>query len=394
MNIIFIILGTYLSLATLYIAIFSLLGRFSKTYKLEPKLRSSPWMPSFRILIPAYKEDNVLLETVENVLALDYPADNREIVVIADSLQAETLEKLRSYPIKVLEVNFTKSTKAASLRYALDVLPDNHEWSIVLDADNHIDKDFLRKMIAFILKYPKCQILQAHRTAKNHNTVFARLDAISEEVNNTIFRKGHSALGLSSALIGSGMVIRSNFYKKCMEKIEAVSGFDKELELLVLKEKIRIYYLPDIKVYDEKVQKAQVFGNQRRRWVSAQWFFAGKAWSQALSQLILHQNIDYFNKALQLSLLPRLIHLGFIAILALLSILNLIPFAGFWWGLLLANVLSIANAIPNHLWNRNLLKDVMYLPIAFFLMIKALGFIKSARHTFIHTPHNFHSKNQ
>jgi cellulose synthase/poly-beta-1,6-N-acetylglucosamine synthase-like glycosyltransferase len=351
-------------------------------------------MPSFRILIPAYKEDNVILETVENVLALDYPAENREIIVIADSLQPDTLAKLSAYPIQVLEVNFEQSTKAASLRYALQILPDDYEWSIVLDADNHIDADFLRKIIAFILKYPKCQILQAHRTAKNQNTVFARLDAISEEVNNTIFRKGHNALGLSSALIGSGMVIRSNFYEKCMEKIEAVSGFDKELELAVLTEKIRIYYLPDIKVYDEKVQKAQVFGKQRRRWVSAQWFFAGKAWAQAIPQLILHKNIDYFNKALQLSLLPRLMHLGLIFILALFSILHLIPFAGFWVGLLLANVLTIANAIPNHLWNKNLLKDLMYLPVAFFLMVKALGFIKSARHTFIHTPHNFHSKNQ
>jgi hypothetical protein len=47
--------------------------------------------------------------------------------------------------------------------------------------------------------------VQGHRTAKNTNNSWAILDAISEEINNNIFRKGHRVLGLSSAIIGSGM---------------------------------------------------------------------------------------------------------------------------------------------------------------------------------------------
>jgi len=39
----------------------------------------------------------------------------------------------------------------------------------------------------------------------------ALLDGISEEINNNIFRKGHQTLGLSSALIGSGMALIMSF---------------------------------------------------------------------------------------------------------------------------------------------------------------------------------------
>ena len=40
--------------------------------------------------------------------------------------------------------------------------------------------------------------VQGHRTAKNMNTSWAILDAVSEEINNNIFRKGHTAHHLVS----------------------------------------------------------------------------------------------------------------------------------------------------------------------------------------------------
>jgi hypothetical protein len=47
-------------------------------------------------------------------------------------------------------------------------------------------------------------VVQGHRAAKTHKD-FAMLDAISEEINNNIYSKGHRAIGMSSRLAGSGM---------------------------------------------------------------------------------------------------------------------------------------------------------------------------------------------
>ena len=64
--------------------------------------------------------------------------------------------------------------------------------------------------------------MQGHRVAKNHNTNLATLDAVSEEINNNIFRSGHRAIGLSSALIGSGMAFDYELIKSEMAKIDAI----------------------------------------------------------------------------------------------------------------------------------------------------------------------------
>lgn len=59
---------------------------------------------------------------------------------------------------------------------------------------------------------PDVEAVQTHRIAKNMNNDMALLDAVSEEINNTIFRLGHAKLGLSAALIGSGMAFRYDLF--------------------------------------------------------------------------------------------------------------------------------------------------------------------------------------
>lgn len=52
--------------------------------------------------------------------------------------------------------------------------------------------------------YPGCSVVQTHRVTKNLNTDMVVLDAVNEEINNPIFRKGHVRFGFSSVLVGSG----------------------------------------------------------------------------------------------------------------------------------------------------------------------------------------------
>ena len=111
--------------------------------------------------------------------------------------------------------------------------------------------------------------LQAHRVAKKMNNNMAFLDAVSEEINNSIFRLGHSKLGFSAALIGSGMAFEFDLLKEELLKINAVGGFDRALELTMFKLNKKIGYIDDLLVLDEKIQSYDDFSNQRRRWTSA-----------------------------------------------------------------------------------------------------------------------------
>ena len=61
-----------------------------------------------------------------------------------------------------------------------------------------------------------------------------------------------TALGLSCAIIGLGMALDFNLFKKIMSEITAVGGFDKEMELRLLRKRIRFGYAEDICCLDEK----------------------------------------------------------------------------------------------------------------------------------------------
>ena len=198
-------------------------------YSLASRRRDLPMLPPakehkrFAILIPAYREDAVIHECVHSCLEQDYPADCFDTVVISDRMQPETNASLAALPIRLVEVHFEKSTKSKSLNAAMAAIGNDYDIALVLDADNVIPYDYLSDVNDFFAN-PEVEIVQTHRSAKNLNNDMALLDAISEEINNTIFRLGHAKLGLSAALIGSGMAFRYDLFRDTMADIKAVGG--------------------------------------------------------------------------------------------------------------------------------------------------------------------------
>jgi len=382
-----IILIILFAIATVYIFIFAFGGIFPHRLR-KPK---DDKKRRFAVLIPGYKEDQVIIEVAQDALKQDYPQDCYDVVIIADSFQSDTLNKLRELPIKVIEVSFEKSTKSKALNKAMAQLDDNYDIALVLDADNLMETDFLKKMNdSFAAGY---SAVQGHRVAKNMNTSMAVLDSVSEEINNHIFRKGHRVLGLSSAIIGSGMAFEYAFFKNMMKDIKAIGGFDKEIELKMLKERHTIEYLEDALVYDEKVQKAEVFSNQRRRWLSAQFHYFRKDFLTAFWHLISKGNVDYFDKAFQFIQPPLVLLLGLLTILTALAILvNLLTgspnFLNIYWLIVWALcILSFILSVPRRFYNAQTLKAVLSLPKGMILMMMSLLKIKGANKKFIHTQH-------
>lgn len=384
------ILIVYLGFASFYIFLFGFAGLF----RLHQKMIKPDKIRRFAVLIPGYKEDQVIIDVAEEATNQNYPQEKYDVIVIADSFKQETLKSLRKLPVKVIEVSFEKSTKSKALNKAMEQLPDEfYDIAVVLDADNIMEPDFLKKMnIAF---EKGTTAVQGHRVAKNTNTSFAVLDAVSEEINNTIFRKGHRILGLSAAIIGSGMGLKYNYFKNLMKTIQAVGGFDKEIELKMLKERKIIDYLNHAYVYDEKVQKADVFSNQRRRWLSAQIHYFSKDFLTALKHLILKGNIDYFDKAIQFIQPPRIMLLGLLFIINILSVLfNPLFLVIIWLLILLVCVLAFFFSVPTRFYNYQTLRALINLPRGFFLMTMSLLKIKGANKKFIHTQHGISESNQ
>jgi cellulose synthase/poly-beta-1,6-N-acetylglucosamine synthase-like glycosyltransferase len=366
----------------LYFFVFALAGKLG-TVKISAATTTYANMVVF---IPAYKEDAVILHSAEAAIKQHYPSSQYTVVVIADHLLPETISTLRQIPVEVIEVHFEKSTKIKSLNFAVEALTTSYDAVVVLDSDNIMQHDFLDKLNRCL--QAGCHAVQGHRVAKNEDTDMAFLDAMSEEINNHLFRKGHYVLGFSSALIGSAMAFDFQLFKRLIKGIHSV-GEDKELELALLKEKVKIAYVEDALVYDEKVQNIEVFGNQRRRWLASQLNIFSTYFFPSFIGLFKKGNVDYFNKAFQSALIPRLLLLGFLTLFALVSLLvPLTPPSFYWMALWFTYVLTLMLSIPVRFYNRRLWNAALRLPAVFLKMFLLLFRLKGAGKTFVHTPHS------
>lgn len=348
---------------------------------------------TFLVLFPAYHEDTVILHSVESFLQQDYPKDSYQVVVISDHMMSETNEQLSALPITLLQPTFEHSSKAKALQYAISSILHQtssiYDHVVILDADNLVEPDFLTRLNQIVTPN---QAIQCHRTAKNADNDIAALDGISEEINNSIFRKGHNRIGMSSALIGSGMCFDYNWFKYNVNHLDSAVE-DRELEALLMKQGIHIHYAEDIHVLDEKVSNSDTFQRQRLRWMTGQ-VQALFCMLPYIPKAIVTGNINYIDKTIQQALIPRSILLVLTPFLTLLSLLAfyLLPLPSYifplkWLILLIMLVAAILIAIPAPLRTGALFSKILTLPRLVWRMLKNLLNIKPSNKEFIHTTH-------
>lgn len=383
-SIVFTLVFIYLGIYSLYLFVFSVLG---KLIKQTPPPAATAYS-KFVIYICAYKEDQIILNSAEQALTIDYPKDKFHVCVIADSMQPETIEKLKAMPLQVVEVVFESSTKSKALHAAIAATHQDFDAAVVFDIDNIAAPDYLHQINNYL--HNGNRVIQGHRVAKNTETPVAILDAISEEINNHIFRKAQQVFKLSAAIIGSGMVLEFKLFKDTMAQIDAVGGFDKEMGLVLTRQKIHVAYADKAYVYDEKVSNPEVFKKQRRRWLSAQFNLLKTYGLTGFKELFVHGNFDYFNEIYQTAILPRILMLGLMPMMLLISLLT--PGIGPNWQMWLTATalcyIGILVAVPAEFFNSKLLGAVLKIPLIFFTMLALLFKLKGANKKFIHTPHN------
>ena len=376
-----------------YVVTYTLVFAIGGLCYTSPKLHETGNRARFCVLMPAYKEDAVILESVKGNLKQTYSTDFFDIVVIADSLKQETIRALSEFPIKVIPVSFENSTKVKALNKCLSELSEEYDYGVILDADNVMEPTFLERMND-LYQTGDLSIIQGQRKPKNSNNTLSFLDGLSEAINNHIYRQGTTALKMSSSINGSGIAFAYPLLKQKLLNMTSVGGFDRELELLLINDGYKVFYFRDAVVYDEKVSKSQSFKNQRTRWIYSQYFYLAKYFVPGIVSL-LKGNFTFFNSAVLRNIqLPRLLNIGLLTVFTVSSLFldQYLPFGAIWWLLLFAiHALAIFLSIPKEYFTVQLLKAIVHLPIIFVQMILILFKLKGSNKRFIHTPHGLTS---
>ncbi len=382
-HIIDLMLWLFIAGSVMYVFFFALVATFHRKKRNITVKRQPPINNRFAILFPAYHEDAVIKTSIDNILRQDYPKDLYDVIVVSDHMSEETNTWLKSRPLIVFTPQFEISSKARSMQYAISNLDKDYNYIVILDADNIVEEKFLIQLNEVCNQGYRA--IQCHRCAKNHDNDIAILDGISEEINNTIFRRAHNYIGLSSALIGSGMCFSYQWFKDNVDKL-STAGEDRELEVLLIEQNIHIRYEENVPVYDEKVSNADNFQRQRLRWMTAQ--------IQCLLIMLPHtlaaikdKNINFVDKTIQQALIPRSI----LIVITLLMAIGMNVFINAWgtkW-LILAFILcaSVVLSIPPYMRKQSFLRKVVRLPSLTWKMLLNLRKIDKKSTDFIHTEH-------
>lgn len=378
-----LILFSFFLLNTVYVFVLAIAGHFYNPIAL---VAGQPFN-RIAVFIPSYKEDSVIVHTATELIKVDYPKSQFDVIVIADSLKAETLEQLKKTKAIVIPVSFEKSMKSRSLNFAFNAIDQPYEIAIIADADNILAPGFLKDINS--LYNQGYRVIQAQRVAKNLSTPMAVLDGLSEAINNHLFRQGANALGLSSALIGSGMAFPFSLIKEELSKIDSAVE-DKALQVALVEKGHKITYQKGTLVFDEKVDSPEAYKNQRRRWIAGQYDTLRKNFFKSF-KLLLKGNINYFNIAVCQNIFPS--RINSIIALVLLSIVfsfiysqNLYVISR-WWGITFFYFLALALATPRYYYSIKLVKALSLMPVVIIKTIQAIFLSRNANKTFIHTEH-------
>jgi len=276
--------------------------------------------------------------------------------------------RLAQQPVTLLTPNFAKSSRAKSLQLAINNLPQFKIYDIVviLNAGNIVEPDFLER-INDAYESAGTKAIQAHRLSQNRDTASARLSATFEEINNSIFRRGHINVGLSAASAGSAMAFDFNWFKENIKTIDTVFD-DKELEIRLLRQHIYVDYFDDIFVYEEKKRNAEDFNRQRRRWIASQFMNILRN-IHYLPGAIFTKHYNLMDKILQWMLLPRLIMMAIIIFMGLIMPFIYFSLALKWWALFAFVLFIFALATPNYLVDDKWDKTFYMVPLIFLSSI-------------------------
>ncbi|MEM3454993.1 MAG: glycosyltransferase [Candidatus Micrarchaeia archaeon] len=232
--------------------------------KVRESAKRTKYEPTVSFIIPAYNEEETILDTIKSVLESDYPQDKIEIIVVNDGSTDRTAEVVKTIKDKRVKlINKKNSGKADSLNKGIEKAKG--EIIVTLDADSYIEKDSLRKMISYF-KDDVAAVTSAVKVKERENMTFLeklqRLEYLFTIFNRRLF-----------AMINGVYVTPGPFSAFRREIFDIVGGFDpnnimedQEIALRIQAANYKIESCMDAVVYTDVPKDFSSFMKQRERW--------------------------------------------------------------------------------------------------------------------------------
>ncbi len=251
-----------------WLALLSMGGRFATAASSEGALTV------FDLIVPAHNEEAGIAETVASLIAMDYPAPHRRIVVVADNCTDATAARAAQAGAVVLERNdLDRKGKGYALARAFEhSFGSGASAVVVVDADTRVSKNLLRAFDARLRAGARA--VQAHYAVANrHDSWRTRLMHIAFTLFHDVRSRGRERMRVSAGLRGNGMAFAVETLREVPHDAFSVVE-DVEYGIRLGFAGHRVVYAGDAQVFGDMVSSEKASRSQRRRWEGGRWALA------------------------------------------------------------------------------------------------------------------------
>ncbi len=168
--------------------------------------------------------EDFIEETIESILAQDYPHELMELVFVDDGSKDSTLHIIKRYVQRIDIKTKVFHTSWKGLGHARNIVVFNSDGDLLLwvDGDMTIQKDYVSKLVRFMDQRPEAGIAKGKHALEVESNLLATLEtysraASSMALDSEIRKVDSKALGTGGAIYRTGLLQRAG-------------GFDEKLK--------------------------------------------------------------------------------------------------------------------------------------------------------------------
>ena len=221
----------------------------------------------FDVIVPAHNEEAGIARTVENLRALDWPADGFRILVIADNCSDATAANAAAAGATVIErQDANLRGKGYALSYAFE-RSRRDAWAdavVVVDADSEASANLLSSIAARIGN--GAHAVQVHYGVLNPNAAWrTRLMSIALGSFHIVRSRARERLRLSCGIRGNGWCVTHDLLARIPYEAYSLTE-DIEYGVALGLQGERVHYADEGHVFGEMVTNSRSAASQRQRW--------------------------------------------------------------------------------------------------------------------------------
>ena len=231
----------------IYPAVIILVSKFVKTSRAEYPLAERTEWPTVSFIIAAYNEEKVIRNKILNTLALDYPAEKFQIIIVSDGSDDKTHEIVSEYAesgiIGLHEM--ARGGKSGALNRG--VAQAKGDILVFSDANNNFSKDAIKHLVKHFADTQIGAVTGAKHIYENNDRQSSTGDGLYWKYESKI-KEAESRLGSITGAEGEILAVRKSMFTPLDKN---VINDDAAITFNIVKSGNRIIYEKAAQAYEE-----------------------------------------------------------------------------------------------------------------------------------------------